>query len=150
MNFDGELGPIEYVAVEFPGGVVGAGGFRELLALVERKAVRVLDLEFVVLADGGVRTVEPALLGTADGLDMSMFAGASSGLLDAEDLAGLGERLTAGSSRRSSSTRSSRCSRFWLAGRAPGRTSWQKGPLTQEADLGSRRHGAKTSTQEAR
>jgi len=97
VTFDSELGPIAYVAVEFPGGVVGAEGFRELLALVERQAIRVLDLEFVTPADGGVRTVEPASLGTADGLDMSAFDGASSGILDAEDLASLGARLTAGS-----------------------------------------------------
>ena len=85
------------MAVEFPGGAVGAEGFRELLALVERKAIRVLDLEFVRLVDGGVRTVEPVSFGIVDGLDMSVFDGASSGILDEEDLASLGSRLTAGS-----------------------------------------------------
>ena len=97
-TFDAALGPIDYVVVEFPGGVVGADGFRELLALVERQAIRVLDLEFVEFAaDGGVRGVDPTSLGTVDGLEMSVFDGASSGILDADDLASLGARLTVGS-----------------------------------------------------
>ncbi len=45
VTFDAKLGPIDYVVVEVPGGTVGADGFRELLALVERNAIRVLDLE---------------------------------------------------------------------------------------------------------
>lgn len=98
MTFDIELGPIEYVAVEFPGGAIGADGFRELLDLVERRVIRVLDLEFVALgADGGVASVEPTTLGTVDGLDMAVFGGASSGILDASDLAMLGSDLTPGS-----------------------------------------------------
>ena len=97
VTFDAELGPIDYVVVEFPGGSVGAEGFRELLALVERNAIRVLDLEFVTLAAGGVRTIEPDSLGTVDGLEMSVFQGASSGILDAEDLASVGAQLTTGS-----------------------------------------------------
>lgn len=98
VTFDAELGPIDYVVVEFPGGTVGADGFRELLALVERNAIRVLDLEFVTLAaGGGVHTIEPDSLGTADGLEMSVFQGASSGILDADDLASVGAQSTAGS-----------------------------------------------------
>ena len=98
VTFDAELGPIAYVVVEFPGGVPGANGFRELLDLVERREIRVLDLEFVALgADGGVETIEPTMLGAVDGLDMAVFAGASSGILDASDFAALGADLTPGS-----------------------------------------------------
>jgi len=54
---DAILGPIDYLAVEWPGGHVTGEGFGLLLDLVERETIRVLDL-----------------------------AGASSGLLDQSDI----------------------------------------------------------------
>ncbi|MET0147076.1 MAG: hypothetical protein ABW328_20145 [Ilumatobacteraceae bacterium] len=37
------LGPISYVIVEFPGNKMTGEGFQELLALVDRGLVRILD-----------------------------------------------------------------------------------------------------------
>lgn len=84
------LGPVGYLVVEVPDG--GASGFAELLTLVEADAVRVLDLEVVRKgADGSVLVVDAASAGA-----LAAFAGASTGLLDPDDLAELAEVLPAG------------------------------------------------------
>ena len=44
---DTVLGPIDYLAVEWPGKHVTGEGFRLLMDLAERKIVRVLDLVFL-------------------------------------------------------------------------------------------------------
>ncbi len=55
---DDVLGPIDYLAVEWPGGLVTGEGFQLLLDL-GRGIVRVLDLEFVAkAADGTVRKAQ--------------------------------------------------------------------------------------------
>jgi hypothetical protein len=92
------LGPVDFVVVEFPGGVVSGDGFGRLLALTDSEVIRVLDLEFVTrIADGSVIIVDPADVTVASGVDLSAFAGASSGLVDAADLASLGDSLEVGS-----------------------------------------------------
>ncbi len=81
------LGPIDYLAVEWPGGHVTGEGFRLLLDLVERGIIRVLDLEFIAKAADG--TVQKVALGDVehDGeVDVTMWDGASSGLLDQSDI----------------------------------------------------------------
>ncbi len=47
------LGPIDYLAVEWPGGHVTGEGFELLLDLTQRGIVRVLDLEFITKAADG-------------------------------------------------------------------------------------------------
>jgi len=47
---DDVLGPIDYLALEYPRGHVTGEGFRLLRDLVDRGIVRVLDLEFVAKA----------------------------------------------------------------------------------------------------
>ena len=55
------LGPIDYLAVEWPRGHVTGEGFRLLMDLVDREIVRVLDILFIAKdGDGNVSTVEPA------------------------------------------------------------------------------------------
>jgi len=96
---DGDvLGPMDYLAVEFPGGRITGDGFGILLDLVDRGAVRILDLEFVTkAADGSVAVVDVAGLDTEPGLDLSPFAGASSGILDRSDLDEVGGAIGSGS-----------------------------------------------------
>jgi hypothetical protein len=55
------LGPIDYLAVEWPDQHVTGEGFRLLMDLVDREIVRVLDLLFIAKdADGKVSRVDVA------------------------------------------------------------------------------------------
>ena len=83
---DTVLGPIDYLAVEWPRRHVTGEGFRLLMDLVERGVVRVLDLLFIAKdADGKVSTVEVADVEHSDALDERLW-GLSSGLLDQSDI----------------------------------------------------------------
>jgi len=85
---DDELGPIDFIVVEFPDGHIGAPGFEQLLSLASQGTIRILDVEFVAKdAAGASRRVETSELGNADGIDLSVWAGASCGLLDQADVA---------------------------------------------------------------
>ena len=93
-----EMGPIDYLIIEFPGGRMSGEGLPLLVDLVDRGVIRILDLAFIrKLPDGAVTRVE--LTGRrADGqADLSMFEGASSGLLDQEDIEAAAEAIQAGS-----------------------------------------------------
>jgi hypothetical protein len=93
-----ELGPLDLVAVEFPGGRITGEGFGILLDLVDRGAVRILDLEFVAKgADGELGLIDLGDLETDAGLDLSAYAGASSGLLDQSDIDAVGASIESGS-----------------------------------------------------
>ena len=94
-DLDGDdLGPMDYLAVEFPGGRITGDGFAVLLDLVDRGVVRILDLEFVTKSpDGSVGVVDVARLDTDPGLDLSPFAGASSGILDRSDIEEVGAAI---------------------------------------------------------
>lgn len=96
---DDELGPIDYLIVEFPGNQMTGEGFAILLDLVDRGLIRILDLLFVRKdADGSTTVVEISDIDHDGRLDMVAFEGASSGLLDADDVADAGRVLEAGSS----------------------------------------------------
>jgi hypothetical protein len=82
---DEGMGPISYLIVEFPGNKMTGDGLQALVDLVDRGLVRVLDLEFVTRRDDG--SVAALALHELDtgGFDVSVFEGASSGLLDQSD-----------------------------------------------------------------
>ncbi|MEU2801560.1 DUF6325 family protein [Streptomyces sp. NPDC007117] len=94
-----ELGPIDYLVVEFPGNRMTGEGFPLLVDLVDRGLIRILDLTFVRKdSDGSVSGMEIADL-TGDGeLDLALFEGASSGLLGQDDIEEAGTALEPGSS----------------------------------------------------
>jgi Family of unknown function (DUF6325) len=80
------LGPVDYLAVEWPGRHVTGEGFRLLMDLVDREIVRVLDLLFIAKdADGNVSTVDVSEVEHSDALDERLW-GLSSGLLDQSDI----------------------------------------------------------------
>jgi uncharacterized protein DUF6325 len=80
------LGPVDYLAVEWPDRHVTGEGFRLLMDLVDREIVRVLDLLFVAKdADGKVSKVDVADVEHSDALDARLW-GLSSGLLDQSDI----------------------------------------------------------------
>ena len=95
---DDQLGPMDYVAVEFPGGRITGDGVGVLLDLVDRGLVRILDLEFVARTpDGGIEVVDLDGLDTEPGLDLTPLAGVSSGILDRADLDEVGGDISPGS-----------------------------------------------------
>ena len=87
IDFD-EVGPIDYLVVEFPADHPPDGSALPLLLdLVERKIIRVLDLVFVRKgADGSLAGITVEDLGFTGTVDVTLFAEASSGLIDRGDL----------------------------------------------------------------
>src|SRR6478672_12663847 len=83
-----DVGPIDYLALEFPQAKITGEGMAALLDLVERGIIRILDLRFVVVGeDGSFTAVALADLDNDGKLDLAVFEGAESGLLDNDDLA---------------------------------------------------------------
>jgi len=94
-----EVGPVDYLVVEFPGNKMTGEGLPILVDLVDRGIVRVLDLVFVRRDDDG--TVSAFEITDFDGdgaLDLAVFQGAKSGLLDDQDIAEAGNAVQPGSS----------------------------------------------------
>ena len=93
-----ELGPIDYLVVEWPGRQPTGEAAPYLVDLVERGLIRVLDLAFVTKdEDGNVAGVEISEI--ADQVEeMRVFEGASSGLLSDEDASEAAEALEPGTS----------------------------------------------------
>lgn len=86
MDASVEMGPIDYLLVEWPGRQPNGEVAPHLVDLVDRGLIRILDLAFVTKdEDGSVAGLELADLG--DGAaELEVFEGASSGLLTDDDL----------------------------------------------------------------
>jgi Family of unknown function (DUF6325) len=92
------MGPISYLIVEFPGNKMTGEGFRALIDLVDRGLIRILDLRFVTRRDdGSVAAVALQEIDTGE-FDISIFEGASSGMLDQSDFDDAAAALDEGSS----------------------------------------------------
>src|SRR5215218_8565143 len=75
-----DIGPIDYLVVEFPGSKMTGEGLPLLVDLVDRGIIRILDFVFVKKElDGSVRGVAIADLDKDGQLDLTVFEGASSG-----------------------------------------------------------------------
>jgi len=95
---DDRLGPIDYLAVEFPDGRIGEEGFQALLELVDRQVIQVLDLEFIAKhADGAVQKVDASDLEAPGGVNLTAWQGAASRLLDPSDIDEIGSAIQPGS-----------------------------------------------------
>jgi len=93
------MGPISYLIVEFPGNKMTGEGFTELVKLVDLGLIRVLDLAFFTHdEDGSVRALALADLDHDGQLDLAVFEGASSGMVDESDLADAAAAINRGSS----------------------------------------------------
>jgi hypothetical protein len=80
-----EMGPIDYLVVEWPGRQPTGAAAPYLIDLVDRGLIRILDLAFIAKdEDGSVARLEIADLGD-EVEEYAVFAGASSGLLSDED-----------------------------------------------------------------
>ncbi len=91
-----EMGPIDYLIVEWPGRQPTGEALPHLVDLVDRGLIRILDLAFIAKAeDGSVAALEIADLG--DEVDVfADFEGASSGLLGDDDVEEAGNALEPG------------------------------------------------------
>lgn len=91
-----DIGPVEYVVIEFPGNQFNGEVAPALARLVESGTVRIIDLVFVIKDDdGNVTSLE------YDDLDDEVLAGIdgeADGLLSEEDIAELSEDLAPNSS----------------------------------------------------
>lgn len=95
---DDELGSIGYLAAEFLAGRITEEDAAILLDAVDRRIIRVLDLEFLTKdADGSVRMLELHELENPDGVDLGVWSGAYSGVLDDSDIAEIGSSIEPGS-----------------------------------------------------
>src|SRR5262245_53619118 len=94
-----EMGPVGYLVVEFPGNRMTGEGFPILLDLVDRGLIRILDLVFVRKdTDGTMSVLELSDLDRDGKMNLAVFEGASSGLLDTDDLGDAGNVIEPGSS----------------------------------------------------
>jgi hypothetical protein len=92
------MGPISYLIVEFPGNKMTGEGLPILLDLVDLGVVRILDLLFVSRDDdGSLRAVELQDLDLDGRIDVAIFEGVSSGLLDEGDVADAASAIEPGS-----------------------------------------------------
>ena len=95
---DIEMGPIDYVLVEWPGKQPDGQIAPHLVDLVDRGLIRILDLAFLAKGeDGTIEALELSDIG-GDAAELTVFEGAATGLLDEEDHAEAGAALEPGTS----------------------------------------------------
>jgi uncharacterized protein DUF6325 len=93
-----EMGPIDYIVVEWPGRQPNGEVAPHLVDLVDRGLIRILDLVFIAKdEDGNVAGLEISEL-AGEVAELSVFEGASSGLLSDEDVDEAGGVLEPGTS----------------------------------------------------
>jgi hypothetical protein len=92
------MGPIDFLLVEWPDRQPNGEIAPHLIDLVDRGLVRIIDLAFIRKGDdGSVIALDISELG-GDVAELSVFEGASSDLLDEEDLAEAANALENGTS----------------------------------------------------
>jgi len=93
-----EMGPIDYLVLEFPGAKLTGEGLPLLIDLVDRGIIRILDLAFVMKEhDGSLSGLSIADFDGDGELDLAVFDGVSSGLIGEDDINEAGAVLEAGS-----------------------------------------------------
>ena len=99
MDESNALGPVSYLIVEFPGNKMTGEGLPILVDLVDRGVIRILDLIFVTREmDGSTRAIELRDIDRDGTIDLAIFEGVSSGLLDDSDIRDAGSVIEPGSS----------------------------------------------------
>ena len=95
---DIEMGPIDYVLVEWPGKQPEGEIAPHLVDLVDRGLIRILDLAFITKdAEGNVAFLDIEEVG-GEVVELAIFEGASSGLLDDGDRSDAADVLEPGTS----------------------------------------------------
>jgi hypothetical protein len=94
-----DMGPVDYLVLEFPGNQMTGEGLPLLVDLVERGIIRILDFLFVTRdEEGNVAGMEIKDFDADGELDLAVFEGVSSGLLDEGDLEDAASVIEPGSS----------------------------------------------------
>ncbi|HET7444636.1 MAG TPA: DUF6325 family protein [Solirubrobacterales bacterium] len=92
-----QMGPVDYILVEWPGRQPNGEAMPYLVDLVDRGLIRIIDLTFITKdEDGTVAGLELADLG--DVAELAIFEGASSGLIHDDDVAAAADVLEPGTS----------------------------------------------------
>jgi hypothetical protein len=92
------MGPVDYMVVEFPGGRMNGEGLPLLVDLVDRGIVRILDLVFIKkLPEGSFLRLDVSERGSKDSEVLNVFEGASSGIVDDDDLRAVADVVETGS-----------------------------------------------------
>ena len=93
-----EMGPIDFMVIEFPGGRMSGEGLPLLVDLADRGIVRVLDLVFArKMSDGSVVQMNMTGLSRDGNEGLEVFEGASSGMLDDKDIKAAASVIESGS-----------------------------------------------------
>lgn len=92
---DRELGPVDYIVVEWAGREPTGEALPYLMDLIDRGIVRLIDIVFLTKgADGAVALVEIGELG----VEFAIFDGAATSILDDTDIAEAATAIEPGSS----------------------------------------------------
>ena len=82
-----EMGPVDFMVIEFPHGRTSGEGLPLLVDLVDRGIVRILDVVFFrKLADGSTVRIDVSRQANDGGDALRVFEGAASGLFDQNDI----------------------------------------------------------------
>jgi hypothetical protein len=93
-----EMGPIDYLVVEWPGKQPTGEAVPHLIDLVDRGIIRILDLSFITKdEDGNVSGLEIDELGSQVE-ELKVFSGVSSGLISTDDTIEAAQALEPGTS----------------------------------------------------
>jgi len=93
-----EMGPVDYMVVEFPGGHMTGQGLPLLVDITDRGIIRILDLVFIrKLPDGSFMRIDLTERSNDEGDGLEVFDGASSGLLDDDDISAAADVIQPGS-----------------------------------------------------
>jgi hypothetical protein len=96
MQASEEMGPIDYVLVEWPGRQPHGELAPHLVELVDRGLIRILDLTFIAKdEEGNVAALEIADVG-GEVVELAVFEGASSGLISDDEIGQAGAVLGPG------------------------------------------------------
>jgi uncharacterized membrane protein len=94
-----EVGPVEYIALAFPGNQFKGDIIPALQALVDSKTIRIIDLAFVVKdADGNVLAMEAEEMDSDAGKAFASLQHEVGDLINEADLKGIGHALEPNSS----------------------------------------------------
>ena len=97
-GFRRRTGTVDFLAIEFPGGQLTAPGFERLLSLANQGVVDILDMEFITKdTDSKSKKIDAWEFAVPGGVDLSAWAGASSGLLDDSDVTAIAAAMAPGS-----------------------------------------------------
>ena len=91
-----EMGPIDYIVLEWPGAQPKGDVAPMIVDLADRGIIRVLDIAFMIKREDG--TVDSIELADLDGDGFADFEGASSGLIGPDDLEEAAAALDPGTS----------------------------------------------------